>query len=84
MDINENLENTQSQARELLAYMRKGHRVTTRFIMEHFGIMSPTKRICDIEKIIGYPPLRERTSGPNKKGKIVYFNVYYLKPEDCV
>lgn len=45
--------------------------------------MSPRKRICDIEKIIGYPPLRETKRGPNKDGVMVNYKEYWLKPEDC-
>lgn len=83
MDINENPKVTLSQARKILEYMRKGHRVTSLFIMEHFHIMSPRKRICDIEKIIGYPPLRETKRGTNKDGVMVNYKEYWLKPEDC-
>lgn len=78
-NINENAENSASQTREILAYMRAGNRITGLKALDMFGVLSFTRRICDIEEILGYPPKRRRIQVTNRKGKKVSVNEYWIE-----
>lgn len=81
MNDNPNPENCASQARRILAYMKEGHRITGLLALKKFGVLSFTRRICDIEQIIGYPPERRRIQVENRFGKLIWVNEYWLKEE---
>lgn len=70
-----------SQAGRILAYLRKGHSITTREAADIFGCYRLSARIKDIEKKIGYPPLREKITVKNRDGKEVQVAKYYLPDE---
>lgn len=82
MNINDNPESSLSQAKKILAYLRKGHRITSAKAFLKFGVTCLFRRISDIEGIIGYPPLRERIQVRNRDEKLVWVKEYFLKPED--
>jgi hypothetical protein len=77
-NINDNHANSASQTRQILAWMREGNRITGLEALTRFGVMSFTRRICDIEKIIGYPPERRRIQVTNRSGKKVWIKEYWL------
>ena len=82
MNINPNPENSASQTRQILAYMQEGHRITGLQALNLFGVLSFTRRICDVQAIIGYPPRRERIQVTNRYGKKIWVNQYWLEPKE--
>ena len=81
MNDNPNTNESVSQTRQLLAYMKGGNAITGLEALNRFGILSFTRRICDVEKLIGYPPLRRRIPVTNRRGKKVWVNQYWLEEE---
>lgn len=77
-NINDNPETSASQTRRILAYMKAGNKITGMQALDMFGVWSFTRRICDVEKIIGYPPKRNRIKVKNREGKDVWIKEYYL------
>lgn len=82
MNINPNISTSASQTRRILAYMREGNTITPQEALREFGTMRLGARIADIEKIIGYAPLRKRVAVRNAEGKTVYVCQYWLQKED--
>jgi hypothetical protein len=81
MNENPNPESSASQNKRILAYMKAGHRITGLDALRLFGVLSFTRRICDIEEILGYPPQRQRIQVENRYGKMIWVNEYWLEPE---
>ena len=78
---NPNPESSASQTKRILAYMKAGNRITGLKALKLFGVLSFTRRICDIEEILGYPPQRQRVQVENRYGKMIWVNEYWLEPE---
>ena len=82
MNINPNPGSSASQTRQFLAWMKAGNRITGLEALRRFGILSFTRRICDVEEILGYPPQRRRIQVENRHGKKIYVNEYWLDQEE--
>lgn len=78
---NDNPEVHASQVSRILAYMREGHTITSLEAIEKFGATRLSAVIMDIEKRIGYKPLRKRVKVKNRFGKDVYVAKYWLSNE---
>jgi len=82
---NPNLESSRSQTRAILSYMRKGNSITPAEARKLFGCDRLSGRIMDIEKIVGYKPLRKyvEAKGFDAYGKPIKKRVmsYWLKTE---
>lgn len=79
MNENPNPESSASQCKRIIAYMKAGHRITGLDALRLFGVLSFTRRICDIEEMLGYPPQRQRIQVENRYGKMIYVNEYWLE-----
>ena len=77
-NINDNPEVHASQVSKVLSYMLEGHTITPLEALDKFGAMRLSAIIMDIEKRIGYPPLRKRVKVKNRFGKDVYVAMYWL------
>lgn len=82
MNDNPNIHTTTSQTRRILAYLRDGNTITPIEALRRFGTFRLGARIADIEKIVGYAPLRKRVAVVNSEGKTVHVCQYWLKAED--
>ena len=80
-NINDNPETSASQTRRILAYMQEGHRITGLEALRLFGVLSFTRRICDIAELIGRAPSRRRIQVENRYGKLIWVNEYWLEEE---
>jgi hypothetical protein len=78
MNNNPNPQESASQAKQILEYMRQGNRITQLEAIEKFGCLRLSARIADISKMIGYPCRRERISVRNRNGKEVRVMSYFL------
>lgn len=87
-DINPNRRTTISQTRAILSYMREGRAITPSEARRLCGSDRLGARIMDIEKIIGYKPLRKMVEviGVDACGNAVKKRVmsYWLRDEDVV
>lgn len=76
-----------SQTRAILAYMRAGNTITPREARQMFRCDRLGARIKDIEKLVGYPPLRKlvAVSDYTADGKPTVKRVmsYWLECEQC-
>lgn len=81
MNINLNAENSSSQTRQILAWMKAGNRINPMEALRRFGSFRLGARIKDIEELIGYPPSRQKIQVENRQGKIVWVNEYWLEGE---
>lgn len=75
---NDNPEVFASQVSKILSYMLEGHTITPLEALDKFGSMRLSAVIKQIEKRIGYPPLRKRVKVKNRFGKDVYVAMYWL------
>ena len=87
-NVNPNPRTTVSQTRVILSYMRQGLAITPSEARRLCGSDRLGARIMDIEKIIGYKPLRKMVevagldaSGNAVKKRVMY---YWLREEDVV
>lgn len=86
MNINPNPESSLSQTKAILAWMRAGRTITPKEarVMWHCDRLGA--RIKDIEKIVGYPPPRQRVEVQDftADGKPIVKRVmsYWLREED--
>lgn len=75
-----------SQTKAILAYMKAGHRITDDECRRLFNCNRLGARIMDIEKIVGYPPLRHyiKVVGKDAQGNPRWKRVkeYWLHPEE--
>ena len=71
-NINDNPEVGTSQKRRILNYLLEGNRITPLEALEMFNCFRLGARIKDIEKLVGYPPLRRRVQVTNAEGKSVW------------
>lgn len=62
MNINDNAQNSASQTKQILAYMKSGNSINPLQALSMFGCFRLGARIADIAKIIGYPPPSARES----------------------
>lgn len=80
---NPNLESSRSQTRAILSYLREGNSITPAEARKLFGCDRLSGRIMDIEKIVGYKPLRKmvKVSGIDPNGRSVMKRVmqYWLQ-----
>ena len=81
MNINLNAENSSSQTRQILAWMKAGNRINPMEALRRFGSFRLGARIKDIEELIGYPPSRQKIQVENRQGKTVWVNEYWLEGE---
>ena len=81
MNINLNAENSSSQTRQILAWMKAGTRINPMEALRRFGSFRLGARIKDIEELIGYPPSRQKIQVENRQGKTVWVNEYWLEGE---
>ena len=81
MNIDPNPENSASQTRQLIAWMKAGNRITGLEALRRFGILSFTRRICDVAEALGVRPKRRRIQVENRHGKLIYVNEYWLEEE---
>ena len=81
MNINLNAENSSSQTRQILAWMKAGNRINPMEALRRFGSFRLGARIKDIEDLIGYPPSRQKIQVENRQGKTVWVNEYWLEGE---
>ena len=81
MNINLNAENSSSQTRQILAWMKAGNRINPIEALRRFGSFRLGARIKDIEGMIGYPPSRQKIQVENRQGKTVWVNEYWLEGE---
>ena len=81
MNINLNAENSSSQTRQILAWMKAGNRINPMEALRRFGSFRLGARIKDIEGMIGYPPSRQKIQVENRQGKTVWVNEYWLEGE---
>ena len=81
MNINLNAENSSSQTRQILAWMKAGNRINPMEALRRFGSFLLGARIKDIEELIGYPPSRQKIQVENRQGKTVWVNEYWLEGE---
>ena len=81
MNINLNAENSSSQTRQILAWMKAGNRINPMEALRRFGSFRLGARIKDIEVLIGYPPSRQKIQVENRQGKTVWVNEYWLEGE---
>ena len=81
MNINLNAENSSSQTRQILAWMKAGNRINPMEALRRFGSFRLGARIKDIEEMIGYPPSRQKIQVENRQGKTVWVNEYWLDGE---
>lgn len=77
-NINDNEATSGSQVRAILAYMRKGYKITPMEALKKFSCFRLGARIKDIEEIVGYPPHRDRVQVENASGKQVWVARYWL------
>ena len=77
---NENEPSSRSQTRRILEYMLNGGKLTHRKAEKLFKCARLGARIKDIEKIIGYPPLRHFIWVVDSDGERKHVMQYYLKP----
>lgn len=81
MNINLNAENSSSQTRQILSWMKAGNRINPIEALRRFGSFRLGARIKDIEELIGYPPSRQKIQVENRQGKTVWVNEYWLEGE---
>ena len=78
ININPNPESCASQTRRILEYLQKGGKLTHRKAERMFKCSRLPARIKDIEKIIGYPPLREMICVVDDDGERKHVMQYHL------
>ena len=78
MNTNDNAANSASQTKQILAWMNAGNSINPLQALGLFGCFRLGARIADIERLIGYPPKRERIKVTNHSGKEVWVMKYYL------
>ena len=78
MNVNDNAGNSASQTKQILAWMKEGNSINPLQALGLFGCFRLGARIADIERLIGYPPKRERIKVTNHSGKEVWVMKYYL------
>lgn len=78
MNVNDNAQNSASQTKQILAWLREGNSINPLQALGLFGCFRLGARIADIAEIIGYPPKRERIKVKNHAGKEVWVMKYYL------
>jgi hypothetical protein len=87
-NVNPNPRTSLSQTRVILSYMREGRSITPSEARRLCGSDRLGARIMDIEKIIGYKPLRKMVvvAGTDALGNPVKKRVmsYWLREEDVV
>ena len=87
-NANPNPRTTLSQTRVILSYMRQGLAITPSEARRLCGSDRLGARIMDIEKIIGYKPLRKmvEVAGVDALGNAVKKRVmsYWLRDEDVI
>lgn len=87
-NVNPNPRTTVSQTRVILSYMREGRAITPSEARRLCGSDRLGARIMDIEKIIGYKPLRKmvEVAGRDALGNATKKRVmsYWLRDEDVV
>lgn len=85
-NFNPNEQESVSQTRAILAWMRDGNTIHDGLCREKFGSSRLGARIKDIEKIVGYKPMRKLTEvwGRDVKGNPVRKHVmfYWLKERE--
>ena len=85
---NPNPKTSLSQTRAILAYMQEGHTITPLEALNKFGSMRLSAVIKNIEKIVGYKPLRKmvEVTGRDALGNAVKKRVmsYWLRDEDVI
>lgn len=69
---------SKTQAERVLAYLKKGHSLTSLSALRLFSVISFPKRICEI-LAMGYSVEKKRIAVINKFGERVYVNRYKLK-----
>lgn len=74
----ENFCKPDSQAGQILAYMKKGNTITSLEAYNLFGCTRLASRIVDITRKLGYAPSRRRIQVKNREGKDVWVMQYYL------
>ena len=87
-NANPNPRTTLSQTRVILSYMRQGLAITPSEARRLCGSDRLGARIMDIEKIVGYKPLRKmvEVTGRDALGNAVKKRVmsYWLRDEDVI
>lgn len=72
------MEEAMTQADAMLDYMQRHGSITNKDAMSKLGIMSPTRRICDIEKM-GFHIKKVRVEVPsrygNKKASVISYSI---------
>lgn len=77
-NYNDNPEVFASQCSRILSYMLEGHSITPLEALDKFGSMRLSAVIKQIEKKIGFAPMRDRVQVKNRFGKNVYVARYWL------
>lgn len=73
----QNKKEIKSQSKKVLAYLKKGYRITSLSGLTKFGIISLPKRICQIIAM-GYKIEKKRIAVINRFGDRIYVMRYRL------
>ena len=75
-NINDNLQTSESQNRQILAYLKNGGRITSLEALKMFGCMRLASRINDLRNL--YPELTiltERVLTPNSNKRVAQYYI---------